>query len=185
MKQAYNRAIKVTGSSFIGNALNGRVKKAINTDPATDNESSSSSEEEVITLRRQVWGQLEPDPIEGVRDEKFGAGNPNDLNAVNERESGFPINRLIFSEESPDYCLANSTLASKGTLGRTCSRRKGKDVSPEERRSCRTLCKKCGFKVKKSRKRVIKTCNCKFKWCCQVECESCAKEEITLTCALH
>lgn len=174
LKESYNKAIKVTG---VGNGNNGRVKKAIDSDPISDNESFS---DEFITNRRQIFGEMESEESDDTK--VFRGENSNDLNSV-QSPSDYPVTRLIYSEQSPDYCIANATLASKGTLGRICSRRKGPDVKIEERKSCRNLCKKCGYRVKKSRKRVIKTCNCKFKWCCQVECESCAKEEVTLTCA--
>lgn len=172
MKEAYNKAIKVTG-----NGISGRVKKAVNSDSVSDNESYTLESEELHN-HKQVFGQIEPE-----ESDMFQAGTRNDLTSVNGPPTEYSTSRLIYSEESPDYCTANATLASRGTLGRTCSRRKGPEVGNEERKSCRNLCKKCGYRVKKSRKRVIKTCNCKFKWCCQVECESCAKEEVTLTCA--
>lgn len=81
--------------------------------------------------------------------------------------------RLIFSEDSPDYCVTNLSLGSPGTLGRHCSDRKGKDVSKEERKSCRKLCKQCGYKVKKFVKKANSRCNCTFQWCCKVKCSPC------------
>lgn len=96
---------------------------------------------------------------------------------------GLPSTRLAFAEDSPDYC-SNTAIGSNGTLGRHCSRRKGEDVLPEERKSCRKLCRQCGFRVKRARRRVLNACNCRFKWCCQVQCDSCATEELTYTCAL-
>lgn len=96
--------------------------------------------------------------------------------------SALPSTRLAFAEESPDYC-ANTSIGSNGTLGRHCSRRKGADVPVDERKSCRKLCRQCGYRVKRDRRRVLQPCNCRFKWCCQVECDSCATEQLTYTCA--
>lgn len=93
-----------------------------------------------------------------------------------------PKRKLGYSEDSPDYCIANTTLGSNGTLGRHCSRRKGKNVTKEERQSCRKLCKQCGLRVKKERRKIITSCNCKFKFCCQVQCQSCTKEVFTFVC---
>lgn len=60
-----------------------------------------------------------------------------------------------------------------GTKGRECSRNSSKYVSPSEKRSCRTLCRECGYKVKRVKKKESNTCNCKFLWCCEVKCETC------------
>jgi len=96
--------------------------------------------------------------------------------------STMPGSRLAYAEESPDYCKSTS-LGSNGTFGRHCSRRRGDDVSPEERKSCRKICRQCGFRVKRQRRRVLNACNCRFKWCCEVQCDSCAIEELTYTCS--
>ena len=96
--------------------------------------------------------------------------------------SSLPKSQLAYSEDSPDYCIANTTLGSNGTLGRYCSQRRSKDVSKEEKRSCRKLCTQCGYKVKRERRRIIMSCNCKFKFCCEVECQSCAKEHYNFVC---
>lgn len=97
--------------------------------------------------------------------------------------ANLPVTRLAFTEDAPDYCAMNATTGSRATVGRICSRRKGKDVPSEERRSCRNLCKACGLKVRKQRKKVTTTCNCKFQWCCQVHCSSCQQEETTFMCS--
>jgi wingless-type MMTV integration site family protein 8 len=94
-----------------------------------------------------------------------------------------PKSRLVYSEDSPNYCIANTTLGSNGTLGRYCSQRKSKDVTIEEKRSCRKLCRQCGLKVKRERRRILTSCNCKFKFCCEVECQSCAKEQYNFVCS--
>jgi wingless-type MMTV integration site family protein 8 len=92
---------------------------------------------------------------------------------------------LIYAEDSPDYCIANATLGSNGTLGRYCSQRRTRGASKEEKRSCRKLCTQCGHKVRRERRRVITSCNCKFKYCCEVECQSCAKEQYSFVCSRH
>lgn len=102
---------------------------------------------------------------------------------IKKRLSSLPKSRLAYSEDSPDYCIANTTLGSNGTLGRYCSQRRSNDVTKEEKRSCRKLCTQCGHKVKRERRRVIMSCNCKFKFCCEVECQSCAKEQYNFVCS--
>ncbi|XP_054156218.1 protein Wnt-8b-like [Oppia nitens] len=100
----------------------------------------------------------------------------------NHNHNRLNLTRLAFTEESPDYCVANQTLGSNGTLGRYCSKRRARDVSKEEKKSCRRLCTDCGHKIRRQRRRVITSCNCKFKYCCEVECQSCAKEQFQFVC---
>lgn len=101
--------------------------------------------------------------------------------------------KLIYLQESPDYCHPSGNGSSNilqamgitgggGTLGRTCSMAKGKDVSSEERNSCRRLCKKCGHAVRRKKRIVKSSCNCKFQFCCEVKCQQCTTEEITYVC---
>ncbi|ODN04037.1 Protein Wnt-5b, partial [Orchesella cincta] len=72
---------------------------------------------------------------------------------------------LVFTEQSPNYCVQNETLGIFGTTGRVCNR------TSTAAGSCKSLCCNRGFKtnVVKSHNR----CNCKFIWCCQVVCEEC------------
>lgn len=62
-----------------------------------------------------------------------------------------------------------------GTSGRVCSRAKRPNVSTSERRSCRKLCRSCGYKVKHKEVTVTWHCNCSFEWCCKVNCDECTK----------
>ncbi|KAH9501804.1 Ligand for members of the frizzled of seven transmembrane receptors [Dermatophagoides farinae] len=97
-----------------------------------------------------------------------------------------PTWKLMYLHDSPDYCKAdmNSTFGSyTGTLGRHCSMRKDDDVTGEERKSCRRLCKQCGYRVRRERRIITTTCNCRFEFCCQVHCQQCQREEFTYVCA--
>lgn len=91
-------------------------------------------------------------------------------------------NNLVYLEASPDYCVINTTNGVQGTLGRECSRARGQHLTKAEKRSCKTLCKQCGLQVKKTMAHVTENCNCKFKWCCEVKCETCRKKVNKLTC---
>ncbi|XP_069159423.1 protein Wnt-8b isoform X2 [Procambarus clarkii] len=90
--------------------------------------------------------------------------------------------RLVYLADSPDYCLPNHTEGWAGTAGRQCSRERGKNVTLEERRSCRRLCRECGRPVTKAVSTVTTSCNCSFRWCCEVQCESCVNSVIKFTC---
>lgn len=62
-----------------------------------------------------------------------------------------------------------------GTKGRLCSRKKSALRTSSERKSCRTLCRQCGYKVRKEKRVVKNRCNCTFQWCCSVKCDLCTE----------
>lgn len=128
-------------------------------------------------------------------------GAENELQSSGRTIAGVPKWKLIYLQESPEYCRPVNTASVSGsnsthqqaalmmgvtdgggTLGRTCSMAKGKEVSSEERNSCRRLCKKCGYAVRRKRRVVKSSCNCKFQFCCEVKCQQCTTEEITYVC---
>ncbi|KAE8749766.1 wnt8 isoform A [Frankliniella occidentalis] len=86
-----------------------------------------------------------------------------------------PPEKLVFLEESPDYCKVNNTTGWTGTKGRTCSRNRGEGVGRSERRSCKELCRACGHRVRRQTRQVSRHCQCSFQWCCQVKCKTCVE----------
>uniref|UniRef100_A0A8C7VAF9 Protein Wnt n=1 Tax=Oryzias sinensis TaxID=183150 RepID=A0A8C7VAF9_9TELE len=89
---------------------------------------------------------------------------------------------LIYLEDSPNYCVKNQSLGVQGTEGRECT--KGdKNFSQKEKKSCRSLCNECGFRVVQKRVEVVTSCNCKFHWCCTVRCEKCMQVVTKYYCA--
>lgn len=115
-----------------------------------------------------------------TKDERRERKNRNSISSTPRLK--VPRNQLIFMEPSPNYCSKNLTAGNPGTLNRECSRRKGKDIPESERKSCRTLCRSCGYKVKKRTTIVKSSCNCKFYWCCDVKCEECEYAVTTYHC---
>ncbi|MEQ2188266.1 Protein Wnt-8c [Goodea atripinnis] len=89
---------------------------------------------------------------------------------------------LIYMEDSPDYCRRNASLGLHGTEGRECLQH-GADLTQWERRSCRRLCHECGLRVEERRTEVVSSCNCKFHWCCRVNCEDCSEIIVKHVCA--
>lgn len=69
---------------------------------------------------------------------------------------------LVFSSQSPDFCEPNPKFGFAGTQGRNCNRTSG---------DCEMLCCGRGHEVKETR--VVERCRCKFRFCCDVLCDTC------------
>ena len=78
-----------------------------------------------------------------------------------------PRDDLVFLEESPDYCVRDSSTGSLGTAGRVCEK------ATLGNGNCGILCCKRGFKTIQ----IVEEyqCACKFHWCCLVACQICRK----------
>ncbi|KAF2363372.1 Wnt [Trinorchestia longiramus] len=81
---------------------------------------------------------------------------------------------LVFVASSPEYCDFDPSGGSLGTHGRACNKSSG-GVD-----SCDRLC--CDRGYTSSQQMVHERCNCKFHWCCYVECRTCLKEITVHTC---
>ena len=74
--------------------------------------------------------------------------------------------KMIHFNISPDYCMANSDYNITGIEGRECTLKN--KLSSQH---CDNLCCDHGYEnVTVSEKG---SCNCKFVWCCRVECDTC------------
>lgn len=122
---------------------------------------------------------------------KVGAISAKETDAASLKEelSAISPEKLVFADASPDYCYENKQFGINGTLGRYCSRTKhrtnGTDVSRSERDSCDRLCTKCGYKIKRESVNVDTQCDCRFVFCCAVECKWCKRQEETYRCVRH
>lgn len=76
---------------------------------------------------------------------------------------------LLFSDSSPDFCVRNLEDGSLGTSGRQCDPETNGNSN-----SCDQLC--CGRGYRKEIKLIKSNCNCRFQYCCDIECESCWKK---------
>jgi len=74
---------------------------------------------------------------------------------------------LVYLDSSPDYCIRNKRTGVLGTKGRQC--RKGAPGSE----GCGLMC--CGRGYRTYKVKIREKCNCKFVWCCSVECQSCER----------
>lgn len=81
---------------------------------------------------------------------------------------------LVYVQRSPNFCVEDKSKGISGTTGRVCS--KTSDGSD----SCYLLC--CGRGYNTHVKRITTRCDCKFEWCCQVQCNVCDTESEIYTC---
>jgi len=81
---------------------------------------------------------------------------------------------LVYSQDSPDYCIRNSRVGSLGTRGRQCEPHSmGLD-------SCDILC--CGRGYRTRKVTTAENCRCEFRWCCEVVCQTCTVTKIVHKC---
>ncbi|CAG5127335.1 unnamed protein product, partial [Candidula unifasciata] len=74
---------------------------------------------------------------------------------------------LVYLAESPDFCEYNPDYGSLGTRGRQCNKSSyGLD-------GCTLMCCGRGYQTLVIEER--QDCDCKFHWCCRVECKKCTK----------
>ena len=81
--------------------------------------------------------------------------------------------KMVHFTNSRDYCKANPVFNINGVAGRDCTLNENNTSSSNH---CNNLC--CDHGYETYTKREAKLCNCKFVWCCKVECDTC-HEKIT------
>ncbi|OWR48186.1 Wnt-5b like protein, partial [Danaus plexippus plexippus] len=81
---------------------------------------------------------------------------------------------LVYLEESPNYCIRNETMGSLGTTGRECTR------TSSGLEGCALMC--CGRGYNTHRTVLRERCECKFHWCCRVDCNTCVRTVEVHTC---
>ncbi|XP_042879895.1 protein Wnt-7b-like isoform X1 [Penaeus japonicus] len=81
---------------------------------------------------------------------------------------------LVFLDKSPNYCDFNPATGSLGTVARKCNR---SSAGPD---GCDLMCCGRGYNTHQYTRKW--KCNCKFHWCCYVECNTCQEETEEYTC---
>lgn len=81
---------------------------------------------------------------------------------------------LVYFKESPDFCQPNRKLGILGIRGRLCN--KGSPGND----GCRTMCCGNGYNTIERSSKV--QCECKFVWCCKVQCDICEKDWFDYRC---
>ncbi|XP_051917205.1 protein Wnt-2 isoform X1 [Hippocampus zosterae] len=86
-------------------------------------------------------------------------------------------NQLVYSDESPDFCVHDHDTGSVGTGGRRCN------VTSRGADGCSVMC--CGRGYDTARVSRSAKCECKFHWCCVVRCRDCRQVVDVRTCKDH
>ena len=76
---------------------------------------------------------------------------------------------LIYSQNSPNYCIRSETVGSLGTSGREC------DPHSTGSNSCDYLCTQCGRSHVSVTQVYHETCYCEFTFCCDIDCHKCPR----------
>ena len=97
-----------------------------------------------------------------------------DLVPIDNPERQISKDEFIYAE---DFSMCETR---EGMLDRVCS------IDEEMKKKlyhpyCKDLC--CGANnYKKRPTKFIWECNCKFKWCCEVKCDTCSEDQFRYTC---
>ncbi|XP_065166957.1 LOW QUALITY PROTEIN: protein Wnt-7b-like [Atheta coriaria] len=81
---------------------------------------------------------------------------------------------LVFLQSSPNYCEKDLASGSLGTYGRNCNR------TSQGHDGCNLMCCGRGYNTHQFNRQW--QCNCKFHWCCQVQCDTCSERVEEYTC---
>ena len=74
---------------------------------------------------------------------------------------------MIYFDQSPDYCRADPNYNIIGIAGRECTL----TANTASSHHCDNLC--CDHGYETFTNTTTKPCDCKFVWCCRIECEVC------------
>lgn len=81
---------------------------------------------------------------------------------------------LLYYEESPNFCEPSERYNIKGTKGRTCSE------NSNATNNCESLC--CGRGYKTEVREEKYKCECQFKFCCKLDCNTCTRRKVIHKC---
>ena len=81
---------------------------------------------------------------------------------------------LIYGGQSPNWCYADTSVGSLGVTGRQC------DPNSSGSNRCSSLC--CDHGYIQTQVTQDADCNCKFVYCCSVQCSKCHTVKTTYVC---
>lgn len=121
----------------------------------------------------QTIGKLLKDKYDGSS-KVIGSNDGDSLIPEDKRMKSPTKSDLVYSIDSPNFCEKNRRFGSTGTYGRYCN------TTSINEDSCDLLCCNRGYITK--RIVVREKCECKFIWCCSVQCDTCVREVIVGIC---
>lgn len=83
-------------------------------------------------------------------------------------------NELVYFQASVNFCVKNIRSGSLGVSGRKCS------LTSTGADNCQDLC--CGRGYRTHVVEEIVDCECRFVWCCRIECKKCRERKTFHTC---
>lgn len=83
---------------------------------------------------------------------------------------------LVYWNTSPEYCESDPSINFIGTKGRFCNR----GGNSKKTGSCSNLCCNRGYRTYRQAR--VEQCDCRFHWCCRVECNNCTVVERMSVC---
>nr|ALL53300.1 Wnt6 ligand [Thamnocephalus platyurus] len=128
---------------------------------------------------RTCWHKMPPFREVGTRlrdhyDGSFKVIPGNDGKSIISEAKPHTKENLVYSENSPDFCIPSKKTGSLGTQGRSCNATsRGID-------GCELLCCSRGHVTKVSK--VETNCRCRFSWCCEVVCDTCVARSVRNFC---
>lgn len=112
--------------------------------------------------------------------------SPAILRSVGDESVTPTTDHLVFTKKSRNYCVDNSYY----TVGRPCIPESVKSnidagvklsVKVDKKLPiCEELC--CNGEYEVYSKTIVESCNCRFLWCCDIQCEECSTTHNTYTC---
>lgn len=124
-----------------------------------------------MPLFRQVGDYLMQSFHKAVR--VMGGNDGKSLVPIDPDTPPLDANVLIYSAESPDFCQANQRTGTEGTQGRVCN------STETGHGGCDSLC--CGKGFADYTLEYEENCQCRFHWCCEVQCQRCSvRKDVSL-----
>ncbi|XP_073823020.1 wnt inhibitor of Dorsal protein-like [Musca autumnalis] len=88
--------------------------------------------------------------------------------------NNIPLDALVFTRDSPNYCELEAVPHWNGMVGRLCAIGSNDgDLSKEDKERCQYLCGECGYTPEEKNVLTETRCNCKLTWDFQLQCDSC------------
>lgn len=135
--------------------------------------------------------------ISDYHSNKFSIQDSGTQDEASDNVDDIHTDELIYLYDSPDYCDPLPKINHTGTKNRACAVQNNLNASTQDIQGtsfrnnsfphelptlgfCEVLCCKRGYRSKLIME--LATCNCRFRPCCQVECDNCPHQRLLHYC---